>query len=52
MNKNKVVVEKVGPGPLVQIVKVRDHNVLADQPLTFPEGTDKGFSQMIFSYQH
>jgi len=48
MNKNKVVVEEVGPGPFVQIVKARDHNVLADQPLTFPEGTDKGFSPNDF----
>ena len=48
MNKNKVVVEEVGPGPFVQTVKVRDHNVLADQPLTFPEGTDKGFSPNDF----
>jgi len=48
MNKNKVVVEEAGPGPFVQTVKVRDHNVLADEPLTFPEGTDKGFSPNDF----
>jgi len=48
MDKNKVVVEEVGPGPFVQTVKVREHNVLADEPLTFPEGTDKGFSPNDF----
>ena len=48
MDKNKVVVEEAGPGPFVQTVKVRDHNVLADEPLTFPEGTDKGFSPNDF----
>jgi len=48
MDKNKVVVEEVGPGPFVQTVKVRDHNVLADEPITFPEGTDKGFSPNDF----
>jgi len=32
----------------VQTVKVRDHNILADEPLTFPEGTDKGFSPNDF----
>jgi len=48
MDKNKVVVEEAGPGPFVQKVKVREHNVLADEPLTFPEGTDKGFSPNDF----
>jgi len=48
MDKNKVVVEEVGPGPFVQTVKVREHNVLADEPLNFPEGTDKGFSPNDF----
>jgi len=48
MDKNKVVVEEAGPGPYVQNVKVRDHNILADEPITFPEGTDKGFSPNDF----
>jgi len=48
MDKNKVVVEEIGPGPFVQNVKVRDHNVIADEPLNFPNGTDKGFSPNDF----
>jgi len=48
MNKNKVVVEEVGPGSFVQTVKVRDHKLIADEPLNFPEGTDKGFSPNDF----
>jgi putative redox protein len=43
-----VVVSEVGPGPFVQSVTVRDHKLLADEPLSFPEGTDKGLSPNDF----
>ena len=37
-----VTVSEVGPGPFVQSVTVRGHKLFADEPLSFPEGTDKG----------
>ena len=43
-----VVVSEVGPGPFVQSVMVRGHKLLADEPLSFPEGTDKGLSPNDF----
>jgi putative redox protein len=43
-----VVVSEVGPGPFVQSVTVRGHKILADEPLSFPEGTDKGLSPNDF----
>ena len=43
-----VVVSEVGPGPFVQSVTVRSHKLLADEPLSFPEGTDKGLSPNDF----
>ena len=43
-----VVVSEVGPGPFVQSVTVRGHKLLADEPLSFPEGTDKGLSPNDF----
>ena len=43
-----VVVSEVGPGPFVQSVTVRGHKFLADEPLSFPEGTDKGLSPNDF----
>ena len=45
---NTVVVSEVGPGPFVQSVTVRGHKLLADEPLSFPEGTDKGLSPNDF----
>ena len=39
-----VIVSEVGPGPFVQSVTVRGHKLYADDPLSFPEGTDKGLS--------
>ena len=41
---NTVTVSEVGPGPFVQNVTVRGHQLFADEPLSFPEGTDKGLS--------
>ena len=38
---NTVTVSEVGPGPFVQSVTVRGHKLFADEPLSFPEGTDK-----------
>ena len=43
-----VVVSEVGPGPFVQSVTGRGHKLLADEPLSFPEGTDKGLSPNDF----
>ncbi len=43
-----IVVSEVGPGPFVQSVTVRGHKLLADEPLSFPEGTDKGLSPNDF----
>ena len=43
-----VVVSEVGPGPFVQSLTVRGHKLLADEPLSFPEGTDKGLSPNDF----
>ncbi len=43
-----VVVSEVGPGPFVQSVTVRGHKLLADEPLSFTEGTDKGLSPNDF----
>ena len=43
-----VVVSEIGPGPFVQSVTVRGHKLLADEPLSFPEGTDKGLSPNDF----
>jgi len=43
-----VVVSEVGPGPFVQSVTVRGHKLLADEPLSFSEGTDKGLSPNDF----
>jgi putative redox protein len=43
-NDNTVTVSEVGPGPFVQSVTVRGHKLFADEPLCFPEGTDKGLS--------
>ena len=45
---NTVTVSEVGPGPFVQSVTVRGHKLLADEPLSFPEGTDKGLSPNDF----
>ena len=45
---HSVVVSEVGPGPFVQSVTVRGHKLLADEPLSFPEGTDKGLSPNDF----
>ena len=45
INKDDTVtVSEVGPGPFVQSVTVRGHKLFADEPLSFPEGTDKGLS--------
>ncbi len=43
-----VLVSEVGPGTFVQSVTVRGHKLLADEPLSFPEGTDKGLSPNDF----
>ena len=43
-----VTVSEVGPGPFVQSVTVRGHKLYADEPLSFPEGTDKGLSPNDF----
>jgi putative redox protein len=43
-----VTVSEVGPGPFVQSVTVRGHKLFADEPLSFPEGTDKGLSPNDF----
>ncbi len=43
-----VIVSEVGPGPFVQSVTVRGHKLYADEPLSFPEGTDKGLSPNDF----
>ena len=43
-----VIVSEVGPGPVVQSVTVRGHKLYADEPLSFPEGTDKGLSPNDF----
>jgi putative redox protein len=43
-----VTVSEVGPGPFVQSVIVRGHQLYADEPLSFPEGTDKGLSPNDF----
>ena len=45
---NTVTVSEVGPGPFVQSVTVRGHKLYADEPLSFPEGTDKGLSPNDF----
>jgi putative redox protein len=45
---NSVTVSEVGPGPFVQSVTVRGHKLLADEPLSFPKGTDKGLSPNDF----
>ncbi len=45
---NTVTVSEVGPGPFVQSVTVRGHKLFADEPLSFPEGTDKGLSPNDF----
>ena len=43
-----VTVSEVGPGPFVQSVTVRGHKLFADEPLSFPGGTDKGLSPNDF----
>ena len=43
-----VTVSEVGPGPFVQSITVRGHKLFADEPLSFPEGTDKGLSPNDF----
>jgi putative redox protein len=43
-----VTVSEVGPGPFVQSITVRGHKLFADEPLSFPEGTDKGLSPSDF----
>ena len=43
-----VIVSELGPGPFVQSVTVRGHKLYADEPLSFPEGTDKGLSPNDF----
>ena len=43
-----VTVSEVGPGPFVQSITVRRHKLFADEPLSFPEGTDKGLSPNDF----
>ena len=43
-----VTVSEVGPGTFVQSVTVRGHKLFADEPLSFPEGTDKGLSPNDF----
>ena len=43
-----VIVSEVGPGPFVQSVTIRGHKLYADEPLSFPEGTDKGLSPNDF----
>jgi putative redox protein len=49
INKDNIVtVSEVGPGPFVQSVTVRGHKLFADEPLSFPEGTDKGLSPNDF----
>ena len=49
INKDDTVtVSEVGPGPFVQSVTVRGHKLFADEPLSFPEGTDKGLSPNDF----
>ena len=45
---NIVTVSEVGPGSFVQSVTVRGHKLFADEPLSFPEGTDKGLSPNDF----
>jgi putative redox protein len=45
---NTVTVSEIGPGPFVQSVTVRGHKLFADEPLSFPEGTDKGLSPNDF----
>jgi putative redox protein len=45
---NTVTVSEVGPGPFVQSVTVRSHKLFADEPLSFPEGTDKSLSPNDF----
>ena len=46
--EDTVIVSEVGPGPFVQSVTVREHKLYADEPLSFPEGTDKGLSPNDF----
>ena len=46
--EDTVIVSEVGPGPFVQSVTVRGHKLYADEPLSFPEGTDKGLSPNDF----
>jgi len=46
---NTVTVSEVGPGPFVQSVTVRGHKLFADEPLSFPEGTDKGLSPNMYA---
>jgi putative redox protein len=46
--KDTVTVSEVGPGPFVQRVTVRGHKLFADEPFSFPEGTDKGLSPNDF----
>jgi hypothetical protein len=41
---NTVTVSEVGTGLFVQSITVRGHKLLADELLSFPEGTDKGLS--------
>jgi putative redox protein len=45
---NTLIVSEVGPDLFIQSVTVRDHMLFADEPLSFPEGTDKGLSQNDF----
>jgi putative redox protein len=47
-NDDTVTISEVGPGPFVQSVTVRGHKLYADEPLSFPEGTDKGLSPNDF----
>jgi putative redox protein len=43
-----VTVSEIGPGPFVQSITVRGHKLFADEPLSFPGGTDKGLSPNDF----
>jgi putative redox protein len=45
---NTVTVSEVGPSPFVHSVTVRGHKLFADEPLSFPERTDKGLSPNDF----
>ena len=42
----------MGPGSFGQSVTVRGHKRYIDEPLSFPEGTDKGLSPNDFCFHH